>query len=80
MTSLAHIPESDAKRGEKGTFISASGGIGLCYRLAGRVWISGGNGFYYEALYSTRFVPDDGKGYRMAIAGLALPPAYQPTT
>ena len=58
------------KTGKKGTTISKRGGIGLGYQLDGpgsEVVQSGGNGWYYPVEEGTEFVPDNGKGYMLAV-------------
>lgn len=67
------IKASEAQRGRSATTVSKFGGIGLCRLVDGRPWISGGNGFYYEAKADTRIVRDGGEGYREAIRFLSNP-------
>jgi len=63
--------------GKRGTYTSHLGGRGLGYLWHGKVYSSGGNGFYYPVHEPRDFRADDGEAYLAAVERLALPPAYK---
>jgi hypothetical protein len=77
-TTNESIPMSKALTGRRVTTISTRGGIGIGYNVDYKTWIPGGNGHAYraDAADIADIYDDDGRGYRQALKGLALPPAY----
>jgi hypothetical protein len=73
------LKASIAEKHEIVATISRYGGIGLGRLVEGTVYRSGGNGFYYPAP-ELAYRRDGGEGYRRALRGLALPPAYRRDT
>ena len=69
------IPASKAEL--DGTLVSTknkAGGIGIGRLVAGRLYVSGGNGWYYPS--TTLHTNDDGAAYAAALHRIDLPPAY----
>jgi len=55
--------------GMPGTYKTNTGGMGFGYKIAGLVYKSGGNGWYYK-IDIDEFILDGGKKYRATVQGL----------
>jgi hypothetical protein len=71
----AMLSETNVRaNGQRVSYRTSYGAIGLSYRVGDRLFVSGGNGFHYPN--DARMFDDGGKPYRKAVRGLNLPPAY----
>lgn len=59
--------KSDAEKYPTVTTHSVAGGIGLGRLIGDRVFVSGGNGFYYPDLDLESYDNDGGNGYMLAV-------------
>jgi hypothetical protein len=63
------VKESIARTNPRVTYVSRFGGIGVGYLIDGKVYRSGGNGWYYAEDVQT-YNEDNGEGYRNAIRSM----------